>query len=280
MKPKINFFLCKIAFILLLFNLSVPVKASEILTTLPPLAGLVHWLDPDADVRCLLPSNADPHHFQLSPRQVEALQLSKLFIRSSQDDGHWSSLQSQAQVLDLWPLIEHHGEHEQDILNHAWLNPQAVQQILPQLAQQLATLYPNHQQKIQQKLSIALKESEHIWQAWRQLSLSIELDKHGVMMQHPSWSNLFQALQIPIRNTLESEQHGHEYGPRKLETALQQLQKYPSTLLIADSNHSSRALQWLQNHHPESSIVTLDALGTCGETWPELMQRNIKLLQP
>jgi ABC-type Zn uptake system ZnuABC Zn-binding protein ZnuA len=99
-------------------------------------------------------------------------------------------------------------------------------------------------------------------------------------MQHPSWSNLFQALNIPIFNSLESEQHGHEYGPRKLESALRQLQQHPNIQLIADSNHSNRALQWLQKHHTSSTIITLDALGSCDESWLHLMQRNLDALQP
>ncbi len=268
--------------LLILFSFNMPIfaKAADIITTLPPMAGLVYWLKPDADVLCLLPANADPHHFQLSPRQVESLQQIKLLVRSSQDDGHWASLKNQAHVFDLWPRIEHANSHEQHIANHAWLNPHAIQAVLPKLAAQLQTMYPEDKQAIQKNLALALTKSEQLWQAWLQTSQSTGLNKHGVIMQHPSWTNLFQALRIPIFNSLESEQHGHEYGPRKLESALQQLQQHPNIRLIADSNHSNRALQWLQSHHKSSMITTLDALGSCGESWIHLMQRNLDALQP
>jgi len=270
------------SFLLILFSFSMPIfaKATDIITTLPPIAGLVHWLKPDADVLCLLPANADPHHFQLSPRQVESLQQSKLLVRSSQDDGHWASLGNQAHVFDLWSRTEHIKQHEQHRANHAWLNPHAIQVVLPKLAAQLQTMYPEDKQKIQKNLALALTQSEALWQAWLQISQSTGLNKHGVIMQHPSWTNLFQALHIPIFNSLESEQHGHEHGPRKLEAALRQLQQHPNIRLIADSNHSNRALQWLQSHHPSSTITTLDALGSCGESWVHLMQRNLDDLQP
>lgn len=266
--------------ILLSFNTPTTVRATEIITTLPPIAGLVHWLKPDADVLCLLPANADPHHFQLSPRQVESLQQSKLLVRSSRDDGHWTSLANHGHVLDLWPRKKHNDQHEEHMANHAWLNPHAVQTILPKLAAQLQTMYPNDKQEIQKNLALAISESEQLWQAWVRTSQSTGLIKYGVIMQHPPWTNLFQALHITIFNSLESEQHGHEYGPRKLESALQQLQQNPNIRLIADSNHSNRALQWLQNHHKSSIITTLDALGSCGESWPHLMQRNLDILQP
>ena len=271
--------------LLILLNLNTPTfaRATDIITTLPPLAGLVHWLKPDADVLCLLPANADPHHFQLSPRQVESLQQSKLLVRSSQDDGHWTSLTSHARVLDLWPREKHndqHDQHEEHMANHAWLNPHAVQTILPKLAAQLQSMYPNDKQEIRKNLALAISESEQLWQAWVRMSQSTGLTKYGVIMQHPAWTNFFQALDITIFNSLESEQHGDEHGPRKLESALQQLQQHPNIRLIADNHHSNRALQWLQNHHKSSIITTLDALGSCGESWLHLMQRNLDTLRP
>jgi len=266
--------------ILLSFNMPTLAKAADIITTLPPLAGLVHWLKPDTHVTCLLPANADPHHFQLSPRQIESLQRNKLLVRSSQDDGHWASLQNQTHIVDLWPRTEYDEHHKQTIANHAWLNPHAVQAVLPKLAKQLERIYPNDKQAIQSNLKLALTESEQVWKAWQHTIQSTALNTNGVIMQHPSWSNLFQALNIPIFNSLESEQHGHEHGPRKLESALRQLQQHPNIQLIADSNHSNRALQWLQKHHTSSTIITLDALGSCDESWLHLMQRNLDALQP
>jgi len=275
-KKKTKYLFYSLLLILLTFHSPVIAKATDIITTLPPLAGLVHWLKPDANVSCLLPANADPHHFQLSPRQVQNLQQSKLLIRSSQDDGHWPSLQSSAHVLDLWP--GHNHDHKHHSLNHAWLNPHAVQEILPTLAKQLQVMYPKDREAIQHQLKLALTQSQQVWQAWQTMSQSTQLNHYGVIMQHPSWANLFQALHIPIFNSLESEQHGHEYGPRKLESALKQLQQHPRVRLIADSNHSNRALLWLQSHHQSSSIITLDALGTCDQSWQQLMQQNLDTL--
>lgn len=267
--------------LLILFSFNMPAfaKAADITTTLPPLAGLIHLLKPDANVSCLLPANADPHHFQLSPHQVEELQQTKLLVRSSQDDGHWTSLHSQSHVFDLWPRTKH-THHDDPITNHAWLNPHAVQAVLPKLAAQLQTLYPEDKQAIQKNLTLALTKAEQLWQAWLQTSQAAGLNDHGVIMQHPAWTNLFQALNIPIFNSLESEQHGHEHGPRKLESALEQLQQHPGIRLIADSNHSNRSLQWLKNHHQSSIITTLDALGSCDESWTHLMRRNLDDFQP
>jgi len=263
-------------------------QAAEIITTLPPLASLVRWLDPQASVLCLLPANADPHHFQLTPRQVESLQTSQLLIRSSRDDGQWAALQTSGETWDVWPSHahstqpstheEHHHHHEAG--NHAWLNPHDVALILPQLAEHLIHVYPTHRASIEQRLQANQVSIKRIWQQWQAVSQSFNLQQYGTIMQHPAWLDLFQDLHIPVWTVLESSKHGQEHGPHVLDKALSMVRQHPQSLLIADKRHSQRALLWLQRHHPESHMVTLDVLGSSDMTWDKLMQHNLKLLHP
>jgi len=259
-------------------------KAAEIMTTLPPLSSLVHWLDPQASVKCLLPANADPHHFQLTPKQVESMGKAKLLIRSSRDDGQWASLHTSMKTWDIWPsqnstIHKDTSQHHHETGNHAWLSPHDVAVILPQLAENLIQVYPNHRQSIKNQLKTAQLNVVHIEKQWLDVTISLHLHKKGSIMQHPAWLTLFQDLKVPVWTVLESGNHGQEHGPRVLENALKVIQIHPNSLLIADQRHNSRALLWLQRHHPESQLVTLDALGQSNETWPELMQRNLNILQ-
>jgi ABC-type Zn uptake system ZnuABC Zn-binding protein ZnuA len=171
--------------------------------------------------------------------------------------------------------MEKHIHHEN---NHAWLHPKDVLQALPKLADKLMLIFPEHQQSIKQQLQLAQEQVKNIWQQWQDLVNDTGLKQRGVMMQHPAWQSLFQALGVPIRSTLESAQHGQEFGPRKLEKALNILKQYPSTVLIGSSKHSNRALQWVSKRTPQS-IIKLDALGTCGESWQHLMQHNLDKLK-
>jgi len=262
------------------------IQAAEIITTLPPLASLVHWLDPQASVICLLPASADPHHFQLTPRQVESLQQAKLLIRDSRDDGQWPALQTTGEIWDVWPSHElntsqnHLGEqHHHEAGSHAWLDPHAVRLMLPQLAKHLIQIYPNHRPVIEEHLQAAQITLTQIWQQWQHVSSELKLQNRGTIMQHPAWVGIFKDLDIPVWAVLESEKHGQELGPHILEHALKEIQDHPQSLLIADKRHSQRALLWLQRHHPESRLVTLDVLGSSENTWPTLMQHNLELLQ-
>jgi len=254
-------------------------QQATIMVTLPPLSGLVTWLDPSLAVQCLLPNNADPHHFQLTPRQINSLQQARLLIRSPRDDKFWPLVNNNSPILNLWGAQDDkHVRDPHQPTNHAWLNPQDVLTELPKLAQELSQTFPKHKQVVQQQLHIALEETQRVWQQWQKLVDETHLKTTGVMMQHPSWRVLFEALNVPIRDVLESAQHGQEFGPRKLEDAMTILKQQPDTILIGDINHSNRALQWLEKYS-NTPIIKLDALGHCGESWSSLMQRNLKTLK-
>ncbi len=219
---------------------------------------LVQGSEPD----CLLPPGSDPHHFQLSPRQVEKLNRGKLLVRSSKDDHGWITFEPKVAVIDLWP--------EQD---HAWLNPEMVEMILPLLAEKLALSLPEKRSGIEASLKQAKVDIVSLRQALEHSLKQLKTD--GVIMQHPSWRGLFKAFGIPILLTLESQHHGHELGPHHLEEALAILKQHPDALLVGDIRHSNRSLEWLADHADGKKILYLDALGRCGDSWSTLMQNNI-----
>ncbi len=250
-----------LAIFLLSLFFSLPLHAVEIIATLPPLAAIVQMLN-DEPVSCLLPPGSDPHHFQLSPRQVEKLNRAGLLIRSSKDDHGWMQIPANTPVIDIWPEE-----------NHAWLNPDNLLVALPAVAGQLISLFPDRKPVIEANLKQSMDDIDRIKSGLHK-ALST-LQSGGVMMQHPSWRSVFDAYDIPILSVLESARHGHEYGPRHLEKALKILKKHPDTVLIGDVRHSNRSLEWLASHSNNKKILFLDVLGSCGDSWVTLMQQNI-----
>ena len=244
-----------------------PVVAyAEITVTLPPLAGLVTMLDKDARVSCLLPENADPHHFSLTPRQASRMQKADLLIRASRDDGGWK-LHTSAPILDLWPDVD-----------HAWLQPEKVIHALPKLAKHLQLLHPERHESIAQALKDALKTSRKIQQDWQEALAPVK--SKGIIMQHPAWHSLAENMGIPVWMVMESHRHGQEMGPKKLEQAMQLLKMHPGVQLWGNKRHSNRALNWLAKHGSSQTPVLLDPLGDCNTGWSQLMQQNISRLKP
>jgi ABC-type Zn uptake system ZnuABC Zn-binding protein ZnuA len=244
------------------------VSSAEIAVTLPPLAGLVAMLDDQAKSFCLLPGGADPHHFQLQPRSIESLSRSRLLIRASFDDGGWPLPASHENTLDLWP--------DRD---HGWLSPTAVREALPIIAAALSSLYPKRSDDIALRLKQALVQTFFIESDWQTTLMPVK--QSGVMMQHPAWQRLMNAMNIPVLAVLESGRHGHQHGPHLLEDALEKLNKHPDAWLVADIGHSQRTLDWLALHAKSAPRrITLDAVGQCGTSWIELMRDNLNRIRP
>ncbi len=254
----------KAAFFLFLLSLlfTPPLHAAGIIATIPPLAAVVQMLDHDTQISCLLPPGSDPHHFQLSPRQVEKLNRTRLLIRSSKDDHGWVQAPANVEVIDIWP--------EQD---HAWLNPDNLLTALPRIAEKMASTFPDREAVIKANLKQSIERVKAIRIELRKAVSTLQSD--GIMMQHPSWQRLFDAYEVPVLAVLESHRHGHEHGPRHLEKALKTLEKHPGAVLVGDIRHSNRSLEWLASRSDSRKILFLDALGACGDSWTELMQHNI-----
>jgi len=241
------------------------IARAEIAVTLPPLAGLVTMLEPGAQVFCLLPGSADPHHFSLTPKQADRLRQAELLIRASRDDGSWQ-LFTPAPSLDLWPHLD-----------HGWLRPTAVMRILPKLAAYLQRLHPDQRRAIDHTLEQAMQTCRRIQQEWRQMLAPLRT--HGVIMQHPAWRGLAEEAGVPVHMVMESARHGHEMGPKKLERALRLLRSHPGIRLWGDIRHNNRALFWLTRHSKAGQPLLLDPLGSCNITWFQLMRQNIARLQ-
>ncbi len=235
---------------------------SDIVVTLPPLAGLVRMLKPDAGIACLFDAGGDPHHFRMRPHTVERMARARLMIRASRDDAGWPLPPRHANSLDLGADT-----------SHVWLNPAALAQAWERLAGRLKQLYPAEAAAIDQRLQRAMAETERMRLAWQARLQGVD----GVIMQHPSWLGMMRQMGIPVLAVLESGHHGDEASPRDLENALDLLRKHPHAWLLGDLAHSSRALDWLARHS-QATRVTLDALGECDTNWLTLMQDNLARL--
>lgn len=247
---------------LLLYTVTASTAQAAIVTTLPPLAGLVSMLDTKAEVYCLLPPGADAHNFQLTPKQVQQIKHASLLLRASRDDGHWPGLNMAAQQLDLWPKKD-----------HAWLLPSEVRRVLPLLAKKLQDIAPQRRQTIAQSLKRALRICDDLESAWQQALAPLR--QRGVMMQHPAWRRLCEHFKVPVRAVLEPRHHGN-IRPRRLEHALNFLRAHTGVVLWGSLHHTNRGLVWLSKHSNRENIFRFDALGNCSMTWNQLMRWNIK----
>ncbi|MDX8412702.1 MAG: zinc ABC transporter substrate-binding protein [Mariprofundales bacterium] len=252
---------------LLASSVSAQPAGSLVVATLPPLAGMVQLLLPNAQPTCLLANNGDPHHLNISPRKVEQLRVMQLLVRSSGDDGGWSGLQAiHSTVVDLWPQA-----------HHPWLLPSDVGVSIKDLAETMASnklISFDYSRKMIKRVTRQMQQLDADW-----AQLLQPLQRRGVIMQHPAWERLFAHYKVPVRAVLEHSHHGDGATPRQLEAALKLLRTTNPPLLIVERSHANRMIDWLRQQVPAAQVVTLDALGVCGQPLDGLLQDNMAQLR-
>jgi len=112
---------------------------------------------------------------------------------------------------------------------------------------------------------------------WAQALLPLQ--QRGVIMQHPAWQRLFVHYKVPVRAVLEHSHHGDGAAPHQLEAALALLRSALPPLLILEHSHANRMIDWLRQRVPNARVVTLDALGHCGQPLNRLLEANLQQLQ-
>jgi ABC-type Zn uptake system ZnuABC Zn-binding protein ZnuA len=241
---------------------------AEIAVSLPPLAGLVHLLDPEMEVFCLLPANADPHHFSITPRTLQRLKHADALIRASRDDRVWPGLETDVRQIDLWP--------DQD---HAWLRPDLVLAVLPRLAKELQSLYPERTQVIARSLRHARQTIQSLDD---EISRTLQpLNHAGIILQHAAWRGFCEHYNIPVLAVAETGHLEGTLGPRQLQRLLDVAKQHPESRLWGDQNHNNSTLQWLSDKLGNRQIRLLDPLGHCGDSWEQLLRHNIsRMMRP
>jgi len=235
--------------------------ALTVVATLPPLAAVIHMLDPRIHVECLLPPGEDPHHFRLTPKQTDRLKHADLLLLAGLDDAHWKGAMPSKKTLILWPKVD-----------HAWMLPNAVRKALPRLVKALETLHPPASLHLRMALHEAIRKTENADRLLRDALAPYA--RHGVIMQHPAWMRLCGRYGIPVHAILEPHHRGG-IRPRTLQKALDVLRTSPGTYLWMETRMGNRGLEWLRRRRPDTRTVYLDALGNCGESWEHWMRRNI-----
>jgi len=240
---------------------SCSIARAEIAVTLPPLAGIVHLLEPDIAVFCLLPANADPHHFSVTPRVIDRLRRSDILIRASRDDRGWLGLGSSPPQIDLWPNRD-----------HAWLQPKWLIGILPLLAAKLQSLNPEQKDAIDSSLPRII---DNIKALDRDIFQILEpVRKDGVILQYGSWRHFCEHYDIPVLAIANPRHMKGSLRPKQLERLLTTLRRHPDARLWGDRGKTNSALKWLAGRVKHKSVTLLDPLGSCNSAWPQLMRNN------
>ena len=260
----------------------------DIYVSIPPLLPFAQRLaGPDVKCESFMPSGANPHSYEPSPRKGSGYYASKLFIMTGlpfeQELVKRTAKGKGPEVLDLFHAVykeedhdedhdhdhdheEHHGHHHDP---HIWLSPKLMLQMVGLMAEKIETLYPEKKEEIEKRK----EELEAELVAFDEdLKETFENGPKTFLTFHPAYSS-FACDYVLTEIAVEKE--GSEPTPKSLAESLRKAGEEKLNYLIIQPGLNER----LASHIARSAdlkIIKRDALSTNYYGELRALAKNIK----
>ncbi len=243
----------------------------RVVVTVPPLAWPANALWGDrAEVTVLLPADASPHHWELSPS--DALAISRADVLLAQDEDTLSELlQAADEPTDITALSMHDdivllelcGRTENCGSEHPWLDPEHM----------LAFSTILDAWGVLEGDAEGMRET-----AYAQLPGYLPPPAGPdvlVLTTHDAWGEFFGWIGIADTEPLRNHHH-HEPSPTHLADIRARALAAEQVLVVLEPGHPD---PWLEDLAEEAAaaVVTLDPVGT--RDWPADMKKRYEAVE-
>jgi zinc transport system substrate-binding protein len=265
-----------------------------VVTSIQPLA---HWVravgGDDVRVITLLPSNANPHTFELLPRQIEDAANARLLLTVGAGLEPWSDKLSQNMrgdaakrlvLSDGETLVQDSHEHGHDHGNdhghvhefgnpHLWLDPLFAIRAVERIGGALSELYPEQAERFAanaaryvDSLKALHSHIEAVTGTWSQ---------RRFIADHSSWVYFAERYGLREVGAIE-KQPGREISARELAQLIDGMRRDSITAIFADMRSNARGVTLL-SEESGARIAFLDPLGGAltSASYILLMRENV-----
>lgn len=258
-------------------------KRIPVVVTIPPLADLVKSVGGDrVEVTTLLPPGASPHTFEPTPSQARFASGALLAVRVGLELDHWVDgllpekvTTVTAGALGEIELIEDSQHGHKGANPHIWLDPVYAGFIAGAIADSLIKLDPGNR---------ALYESNRDSFFSRLDTLNTRISDavfgfhiKGYVEFHPAWSYFGRRYGLEELAVIE-ESAGKEPSPKHLAEVVKVVRTSGARAVFAEPQFSSKAVEAIARE-AGVRVFVLDPLGNPGESYLDLMYRNLDVLK-
>ncbi len=223
--------------------------ATEIWTTLPPLAWLVEQIGGEKlAVQPFIGQGQDPHTFAPRPRAMMALQGAKLLVTTNADFettivGKLRAMYPNLKILDLSPVLAAGGEAAVEPGNndpHVWLSLRHLAAFAPLIRDGLADFYPSERERFAdncQRLRQRLEQAD--------AEYARRLAPHrgrAFYVHHPAFGFFARDYGL-IQKAVEIE--GKDPSPRQLLAVIEAARQEQVKVVIASPQFADRSARIL-----------------------------------
>jgi zinc transport system substrate-binding protein len=273
---------------------------ARFMATIPPLQMILQEIvGPGEEVACILPPGASPHTFELRPSIArKAARARAVFYVDASIDG-WATRLATPNLCEVFSTLpanlrlpyevehvhgESHGteealgdsEHAVTYNAHFWLDPLAVQAIVPFLVEMLSKANPEGAAQYQANGARFITSLQ---------ALHEELDAgrpgasdYALVAFHPSWSYFFHRYGVRVSGFIEPFP-GREPTPQAMEALNKLLTSSNNRIVLSEVQLPAKPAEVLAEMFQTDPTV-LDPLGGSGEmtTYAALLRVNARRL--
>lgn len=217
-------------------------------------------------VKTIVPSTANVHTFEPSPKQMMELAEADLWFRIGEFfekhleqalQSHRPSLRvvDLRQGLDLIYSDQLHGSccrHGDGMDLHFWLSPRQLKIQATTVANQLIARYPEHEAAYRKALEEHLKELDRLD---RELRLTLTpVRGHTFLVVHPAYGYFCRDYKL---RQLSVEIEGKDPAPQQLTKLLQQAQKLQLKTVFLQAQYSPKVAELVKAQLGEGAKVEM-----------------------
>lgn len=263
-----------------------------VVVSIQPLA---HWVDAVSGdalrVITLLPSNANPHTFELLPRQIEDASDARLLLTIGAGLEPWADKLAQNMTSDSTIRLvltdgeqllqdahaHHHGNDHGHVYAfgnpHLWLDPLFAVRSVEKIRDALGRLYPRNAQQFRERAARYID-------SLRQLHTDIEAvtatwTQRRFIADHSSWVYFAERYGLREAGAIE-QQPGREISARELAGLIRMMRANDIKAIFADMRSNARGVTLLAEESG-ARIAFLDPLGGAltSTSYLTLMRENV-----
>jgi ABC-type Zn uptake system ZnuABC Zn-binding protein ZnuA len=263
-----------------------------VVVSIQPVA---HWVNAvggdEVRVITLLPSNANPHTFELLPRQIEDAANARLLLTIGAGLEPWADKLAQNMKSDnavrlalsdgeklLQDSHEHHHGHDHGHVHefgnpHLWLDPLFAIRSVEKIRDELSRLYPDREARFRESADRyidSLKQLDaHIGTVTEQWT------QRRFIADHSSWVYFAERYGLREAGAIE-KQPGREISARELAGLIRSMKASGITAIFADMRSNARGVELLAEESG-ARIAFLDPLGGAltSASYITLMRENV-----
>lgn len=282
--------MCRIFLFILSLTLSTTVaslarEGAIVCTTSLIQDWLKHILGPDHPVDTLIPQDADPHAFELSPQGRIRLEKADLIFAHGQGfEGHLlDTLQSMGPQKLIYlsnpTSLEVHAPIgtllEQD--PHTWMDPLQVLPMIDTICEALCRRMPSEAPMYQEKAKQYKQELKLLDAAIMQTLSSIPLERRYLMCQHDNLSHFSKRYHFQVLATLHT--HSEEPSASHYKHLLKIIQDKGIRAIFYDPREEDRLIKHLAcEANIKAQPLLVEGLHAKAQSYTALMHNTVETI--